>query len=210
MEVTANRKVEKTDQTTCLQPPNELLKQQVYGLLDRAENEPDNVERWTIYQRIREMCRDLRSPADGHSILWPIVWATSCGILLIFVIAHSTRRTFYFSYPDNYLRIIKNRDPCLPDGSCGYRFVVQNVVNGEPQPETSVRFCSSLQPHFEAGHVLQWVRFTNLGSCLAIDGFDVVHGPDGHAVAAPNCTPDYSIATIAGHFNCEGGKAKFE
>lgn len=190
--------------------PNRLLEQQVSDLLDRAENEPDNVERWKLFQRLRDLAFSLRFPERGRSIWPPLIAVSGLVAIIVVLYAHNTRNTHYYHHPQDYLRVIENLDPCLPDGSCGYRFVLQNVKDGRAFDPTEMHFCSSLQPRFEAGHVLQWIRYTDLGSCLAIDGWDVVHGSDGKAITAPNCKPDYTLAPVAGHIGCEGGKAKFD
>ena len=146
----------------------------------------------------------------GFSPWFSLGLAVLCASLLIVALSRTSRKTYTFKHPANYIRVVQNLDPCLPDGSCGYRFVVQSVVNGVAQPETSVRFCSSLRPRFEAGHVLSWIRYTNLGSCLSIDGYDVVRDASGLPVPARNCKPDYSSAPVAGHLACVGGRAKFD
>jgi hypothetical protein len=185
---------------------NPLLKQQVSNLLDRADAEPDKAERWKLYQRIREFAYELRTPIKGHSIWWPLGFASLASVLIIFAIASHTRHIYFYSYPDNYLRVIQNVDPCQADGSCGYRFVVEAVSDGVAGPQTEMHFCQSLQPRFEAGHVLRWIRYANLGSCQAIDGYDVLRDETRIPILAPNCQFDWPN----NHVICKDGRAKFE
>jgi len=153
------------------------------------------------------LCSDLRGPSNGHSIFWPLSWAIVSCIMLVLVITRSTRNVYSYSYPDNYLRVIQNLDPCQADGSCGYRFIVQGVFGGATGQETEMHFCPrGMQPRFEAGHILAWIRYANLGSCQAIDGYDVLRDESRIPIIAPNCQFDWPN----NHIVCEGGKAKFE
>ena len=155
-----------------------------------------------------------RERSKGISIWSALVFAVGAAAALVLVLAPRTRNIYSYRYPDNYLRVLQNLDECKSDGSCGYRFVLQNVqrtasgqvVFGQP---TEMHFCKSMQPRFEAGHTLSWIRYADIGSCLAIEGYDTVKGADGLSTLPDNCKPDYSTAPEAGHIACEGGKARF-
>ena len=112
-----------------------------------------------------------------------------------------TRKTYFYQYPSNYLRIVQNVDP--------YSFVVQRVENGTPMEETEMHFCRDFQPRFENGHILRWIRFTDIGSCQTVGpedhGYDILRDANRLPVLAPNCKPDWA----ANHVACEGGKARF-
>jgi hypothetical protein len=184
------------------------LRSRISHLLAQAEAEPDNLERWHLYQHIRELARGLRK--QNGFLTWgsAAVVLVAVGFLLSAIVRNWPTEKFY-SYPNDYLRVIQNLDPCLTDGSCGYRFVMQAVVNGKALPETEMHFCpTGEQPRFENGHSLSWIRYANVGSCKSIDGFDVVR-EGKFASLAPNCKPDYTLAPTAGHILCEGGRAKF-
>lgn len=172
----------------------------------KVEQLPPTKENWPEYERLRALAMRLRANA-GEAWWAVIIFAGACGIIILLWLASRTHDTYLYRYPADYLRVVKNLDPCLPDGSCGYRFVMQEVSNGVANPETEMHFCRNLQPRFEAGHTLSWIRFTNTGSCDAIDGYDVVRGTDGIATIAPNCTFDKSIPNW--HVRCEGGRAQF-
>jgi hypothetical protein len=172
-----------------------------------AAAEPDLKKAWPEYEKLRRYIRQFKQAGFSP---WPVTAvAGCCAVGLIVLAARNTRNTHYYHHPQNYLRVIQNLDPCLPDGSCGYRFVLQNVKDGVAYDPTEMHFCKSLQPRFEAGHSLAWIRYTNLGSCISIDGFDVVRDSARNPILAGNCKPDYASAKDAGHINCEGGKAKF-
>lgn len=163
-------------------------------------------QRDLVHDRIRKLTRVLRQD-DGRTPWIPIMFAFGvCGILAM-SLYHSWPRAHFYTYPDDYLRTIQNVDTCEPDGTCGYRRVMQEVANGVPQPETEMVFCE--KPRFEAGHTLKWVRLVQRGSCTAIDGFDVVRGSNHLPTLPDGCVPDYSLAPMAGHIACEGGRAKF-
>lgn len=157
-------------------------------------------------QKIAEARRVRRQ--KGSTWEWPVAFALCCVVIFAVAISRPARHTYFYQYPNNYLRVVKNLDSCQADGSCGYRFVVQSVTNGVAGPETEMHFCRSLQPRFEQGHTLSWIRYTNIGGCSAIDGYDVVRA-NGVATLAPNCKADFTQAKDAGHITCEGGIAKF-
>lgn len=173
-----------------------------------ADPEPDLKKKWPKYERLSSLVRKYKEVGE---ILWPATVLASSAVVLgaLWVHAHWPK-TYFYSYPDNYLRIVQNVDPCLTDGSCGYRFVVQAVVDGAALPETEMHFCAKgIPPRFEAGHTLAWIRYANLGSCQSIEGFDVVRDSARNPILPDNCKPDYTFAKTVGHINCEGGKAKF-
>jgi len=173
----------------------------------KVEALPPTKEHWSEYERLRVLAFRLRKNA-GSAWWYVLVVAAVMLIVIACWIARTMRNSFFYLYPHSYLRVVQNLDPCQPDGSCGYRFVMQAVVNGQAQEETEMHFCRGLQPRFEQGHTLRWIRYTNLGSCNAIDGYDVVR-ENGLPTLPANCKPDYSQANEAGHIRCEGGKARF-
>lgn len=188
------------------QTPADLEKQQFANLVARAEAEPDKAEAWKLWQRVREFDFSFRFPPKGHSIWPPLVFASAAMVVFALAVAQHTRHVYFYSYPENYLRVVQNLDPCLPDGSCGYRFVMQAVTDGVAGQETEMHFCKGMQPRFEAGHSLSWIRYANLGSCQEIDGYDVVRNAGRLPVLPPNCNFDWPNNHIA----CKGGRANFE
>jgi len=160
-------------------------------------------------ENMREVAPDFnRRKSAGYA--WEGVLAFVCILVISSAIwlASRTRQTYFWGpYPDHYLRVVQNLDPCESDGTCGYRRLMQAVVDGVPNPETPMTFCE--KPRFEQGHTLLWIRLTNIGSCWAIDGWAPVT-ENGIAKLSGNCKPDYTLAPQAGHVACDGGKAKFE
>lgn len=180
------------------------LKARINYWLEKLKVESDKRREQEIIETLRNLARRLRN-FEGWSMWRPIAAAAVGCLLAISFISEKTEKIYYYTWPDNYLRVVENVDPCLPDGSCGYRFAVQNVRNGIPGDVTEMHFCKSLQPRFEAGHTLMWIRYANLGSCSAIDGYDVLRDSKRLPVLAPNCDFDWPHNHIA----CDAGKAKF-
>lgn len=186
------------------------LSSRIRHLLDRADNEAHPKKRFALLENARDLARRLRRN-EGESPWWSIGFAAFVAAALVGLAVVCWPKAYSYSYPDDYLRVVQNIDPCLSDGSCGYRFVMQAVVSGRAFPETEMHFCAKgLQPRFEAGHTLAWIRYINLGSCQSIDGYDVVRDSARSPILAPNCQPDYRLAPLAGHISCEGGRAKYE
>jgi|SRR5579864_1286621 len=176
-------------------------------LLGKYEAETEVERKEELAERIWSLVHRIRSGDFGFSAQGAIAAVFAITILLVALLWHFRPATRLYSYPDDYLRVIQNVEPCEADGTCGHRRVMQEVVNGIPQLPVEMNFCQ--KPRFEAGHILQWIRTARRGSCTEIDGFDVVRGPDRLPVLAANCKPDYTLAPIAGHIACEGGSAKF-
>lgn len=161
---------------------------------------------FTTVEAIR--ARRKREQSKGFSVAWPIVFAAAVCLLMLLWLFARTSRTFSYTYPDSYLRVVANLDSCdAPDGTCGKRYLVQAVEQGFAYPETEMHFRDPQR--FEAGHTFKWIRFKRIGSEVVTDGWDTLKGADGLPVLAPNCKPDYSKAPTAGHIRCEGGKARF-
>jgi hypothetical protein len=175
--------------------------------LYKADRIPNEKEAFAQLEIVRELARRLRQNA-GFSPWVPLSFAAAIAAAIVILLVTHTRHTYFYSYPDNYLRVVRNVDPCLPDGSCGYRFAMQAVTDGVAGEVTEMQFCKGLQSRFEAGHTLRWIRYANLGSCQAIDGYDILRDSSG-PVLAPNCVKDYTTAPVAGHIACEGGVARF-
>ena len=178
--------------------------------LDKIEGEPKpNAKRqWPEYETLRDLAARLRNKAAGFSLKPVLAFAGSLAVVIVLWLASTTRHVYSYQHPQSYLRVIQNLDPCLPDGSCGYRYLMQLVVDGQAQEPTQMHFCKGLQPRFEQGHTLKYIVYANLGSCQAIERFDLVR-ENGVATLAANCKPDYSVAREFGHIACEGGKARF-
>jgi hypothetical protein len=187
----------------------DLLKSRISYWLNRADREVHPKRSFESLEKARDLSKRLRD-FKGFTKWWSAVsFAAVCMALIIgaAILAQSKRKTFIYVYPTNYLRVISNVEPCDSDGTCGYRRVVQAVVNGVPYPETEMQFCE--KPRFEQGHTLAWIQYTNTGECNSVDGFDVVRGADLLPTLPANCNPDYSQAKKAGHIACEGGRARF-
>jgi len=165
---------------------------------------PPTKEHWAEYLRLRELAFRIRNA--GFSPWPPVIFATGLTVVIALWLASRSRQTYFYSYPGNYLRTVQNLDPCEADGTCGYRRLMQSVEYGVPNPETDMTFCE--KPRFEQGHVFLWMRLTDIGPCWSVDGFAVLK-ENGFAKLPPNCKPDYSLAPVAGHIACEGGKARF-
>jgi len=185
-----------------------FLRSRVRYWLSRADQEMDPKKRFEFLEHARDFARKVRIE-KGFTPWAAVTFAVVVVALTALWLASRMRATYFYSYPDNYLRIVRNVDTCLPDGSCGYRFVVQEVSKSGAGPETEMKFCRSMQPRFEAGHSLSWIRYTDLGNCQAINGYDVLRDSQRLPVLAPNCRPDYSVAKIAGHIVCDGGVARW-
>lgn len=187
-----------------------MLRDELDDLLQRSDEAFDPGRRWDLLQTARDrmnLLHQLRKLKAGWSSWATVGFSFGLTAITIVLLISIWPKSRFYTYPDDYLRTIENVGTCLPDGTCGYRRVMQEVVNGVPQPEVEMNFCQ--MPRFEAGHVLKWARIVQRGSCTAIDGFDVVRGSDRKPQLAPNCNPDYSEAPIAGHINCPGGRAIF-
>lgn len=186
------------------------VRTEIEDLLERSDEAFDPGRRWDLLQMARDrmnLLHELRKIKAGWSSWVTVRFSLTLTAIAIVCLAWTWPKGRVYSYPDDYLRAIENVGACLPDGTCGYRRVMQEVVNGVPQPEVEMNFCQ--MPRFEAGHILQWARIVQRGSCSEIDGFDVVRGSDRKPRLAPNCNPDYSEAPIAGHIKCPEGRAKF-
>jgi hypothetical protein len=194
---------EKKPSGSVRQPAQRIyLRSAILHYLSKADHQADEKESFAKLEIVRELTRRLRKNA-GFSVWVPLWFAIACCVLLVLWVAARTRQTYFYSFPDNYLRIIQNLDPCIPDGSCGKRFVLQSVSNGVANPETEMHF--SEPQHFEAGMTFSWIRYQNHGGTVVIDGWDVVR-EKGLPVLAPNCSFDWAH----NHIVCEGDKALFE
>ncbi len=176
-------------------------------LLFKADREPDKKKAFELYlSGARELSKKLRSNR-GFTKAWSSVAFAAACCALLYGAARNWSKSYFYSYPDNYLRIVQNVDPCFPDGSCGKRFIIQSISSGVANPETEMHF--SEPQHFEAGMTFSWIRYQDHGGTAVVDGWDVVR-QEGRPILAPNCHPDYSDAPVAGHIKCIGGKALFQ
>ncbi len=179
------------------------LRFRILHLLSKADREPNSEKRYAILERVRDLSLSLRK--QGGFLTWSAaaVAIVVVGFLLAAVVKNWPKSYFY-TYPSDYLRVIQR----LNDRD----FIVQRVENGIPQEQTMMRFCSDYLPWFEGGHILQWIRYNDHGSCQSIGpdnrGFDVVRDSKGVPVISPNCHFDWS--TPNGHVVCEGGTPKFD
>jgi len=145
-----------------------------------------------------------RRKMAGQTPWWALGFAVGCASLLVFAVASRWPKTFYYSYPTDYLRVVQR----LNDRD----FMVQRVDHGKALDVTMMRFCSDYLPWVEGGHTFSWIRYDDHRSCQSIGpedrGFDVVRDSKGLPVLAPNCHFDWS--TPNGHVVCDGGMPKFE
>lgn len=192
--------------------PIQVLKGRINRHLARADQECNSERRSRILDKVRELSLELREQTgqQGNSYWWPLCLAITAAIVLALAIAARTRSTYYYHYPENYLRIVENVDP--------YTFIVQRIEDGHPLEKTEMHFCRDYRPRFEAGHTLAWIRFNDLGSCVSIGPDDrgfgllreekktLVNGQWQYLpVLAPNCQFDWPNNHVA----CKGGKAEF-
>lgn len=187
-----------------------FLRSRILHWLARADNESHPKKRFEYLEKARDYSRELRKKDKGFTHWWSALsFAALCLALILALVIYEQAKseTFFFVYPTNYLRVVQNLDACEADGTCGYRRLMQSVVNGVPNPETVMQFCD--KPRFEQGHTLNWIRLIDTGSCWQIDGFSPLTDASGRASLAGNCNPDFSQAKKAGHVACEGGKARF-
>ena len=201
-----SKTIRKADKSTAYY----FLRSRILHWLNRADREVDPKRRFESLEKARDLSKRLRD-FRGFTKWWSAVaFASVCAGLVIgaAIYAQSSRKTFFYQYPNNYLRVVRNLDPCQSDGSCGYRFVVQAVTHGVAGPETEMHFCRDYQPRFEAGHTLLWIRYTDLGSCQTVGpedhGYDILRDSNGNPVLPPGCH-----GPVEGHVACEGGKANF-
>lgn len=188
----------------------EILRAKIQYWLARADKETNPKKRFEFLVTVQNLSRRLRLRDHGFAKWWSAIsFASVCAAAVIAcaIYMQSSKQTTTFQFPQNYLRIIKNLDPCEPDGTCGHRRMVQAVVNGVPNPETVMQFCE--KPRFEQGYTLSWIRLTDDGSCWHIDGWSPVTDANGTDTLAGNCKGDYSQAKDVGHVACEGGRARF-
>ena len=188
----------------------EILRAKIQYWLARADKETNPKKRFEFLVTVQNPSRRLRLKDHGFTKWWSAVsFASLCAVPLVAcaIYMQSSKKSTFYQYPDNYLRIVQNLDPCEADGTCGYRRLVQVVVKGVPNPETVMQFCQ--KPRFEQGHTLNWIKVIDNGSCWEVDGWSPLTDSTGRDSLAGNCNPDFSQAKDAGHVACEGGKARF-
>lgn len=182
------------------------LRSAALNQVGKVEQLPATKQNWAEYERLRLLVWRLRNKSAGFAWWVPVLVALALCLLFILWLASQVGRSESYLYPYHYWRVVQNLSPCQPDGSCGDKYLIQEVNDGVANPPTEVHFRGA--QHFENGHTFSWLKGRWIGTEFAIEGWDVVHGPDGRATLAPNCYADYSQA-VAGHIVCEGGKARF-
>lgn len=175
---------------------------------------PATKANWSEYERLRLLAWRLRRNA-GFAWWVPVLFATAIALLFLLWLVVRTHDTSFYRFPEHHWRVVQNLSPCLPNGSCGELYMIQEVNNGVANPPTLVHFRGP--QHFEAGMTFSWIRVTQIGSEFDVDGWDVVrqdippvfiNGKWRQLPAlASNCRFDWS--TPEGHVVCEGGKAQF-
>lgn len=169
------------------------LRSRISHLLAQAEAEPDNLERWNIYQRIRELTRGLRTKGQSGRSWFALCVASVC-VICWGLWMHSLRAASYiYSAPEDSFRIIKQINQ--------FDFVMQRVHEGIPQLPAVMHFCHDYQPRFEVGMSLAWLGFDDRGSCQSIGpkdrGYVIERDSNYQPKLAPNCHADQALNRVS-------------
>ncbi len=195
------------------------LRSRINYYLRVIERQSDDKRQQEMGYKLLDYSREYRERRKMAGFYgWPsVVFAGLCVIVLAFAIVSRSKQIYSYHDANHYLRVLQNVEPCLPDGTCGYSWVMQAVHDGVADDPVEMHFCRDFQPRWEAGHTLTPITITNHGSCWSVDSFDVLREDQSTfvngqwqrlPVLAPNCGFDWS--TPNGHISCEGGRANFD